>query len=313
MSIASTRATGAGDVRADRGEASQAAAVRGEAADVSATPIGACSPLAIRGATPAPTAEELAAVRQFQAIGLEELDHVRLLDRIDTKWFFHRSLVPQLIACLCGDYFILETAGTRIASYDSLYFDTPELSFYRQHHNKRKPRLKVRFRQYVESDLTFVEVKHKTNTGRSVKHRVPVSSIETELGPLGSELVSAETDLEPLRIVPTIRNTFARLTLVRNDYSERVTIDLGPAFVSATGNADLPDLAVVELKQSGRAASPVANVLADMDIPSSSLSKYCLGVAWTIPNAKRNNFKRLMRRLVRVELTAPASRRADVP
>jgi hypothetical protein len=270
-------------------------------------------PLGLTGAPPpSATAEEQAAAARFEAIGLPELDLVQLLDRIDTKWFFHRSLIPELLARLRDDYVILETAGTRIASYDSLYFDTPELAFYRQHHNKQKTRLKIRFRQYVESHLTFVEVKHKTNTGRSVKQRVPVSSIETALGPVGEGLVTAETGLDPVRFHPTIRNTFARLTLARSDFSERVTIDLGLAFVSATGHAELPDLAVVELKQGRRAESPVSVALAELGVPSSSLSKYCLGVAWTIPHAKRNNFKRLMQRLVRVGRSAPASRRSDV-
>ncbi len=283
-----------------------------EARRVDLPPAGVSSPLTLRGAPPRATPAELVAAGQLQSIGLKELDQVRLLDRIDTKWFFHRSLVPGLLARLRNDYFILETAGTRIATYDSLYFDTPELAFYRQHHNKQKTRLKVRFRQYVESNLTYAEVKHKTNTGRSVKQRVPVSSIETELGPVGAQLVSAETGLEALRVVPTIRNTFARLTLARSDYAERVTIDLGLGFVSATGHADLPDLAVLELKQGSRAESPVAVALADLGVPSSGLSKYCLGVAWTIPHAKRNNFKRLMQRLVGVGSAAPAARRSDV-
>jgi hypothetical protein len=101
---------------------------------------------------------------------------------------------------------------------------------------------------------------------------------------------------------------------VRTDYAERVTIDLGLGFASATGHADLWDLAVVELKQASRGESPVARVLADLGIPSSSLSKYCLGVAWTIPHAKRNNFKRLIQRLIAVTVGAegPAVGRSDV-
>ncbi len=270
------------------------------------------SPLALRGAPPQPSDDELEAAHRLTAIGLDELDRVRLLDRIDTKWFFHRSLVPELLARLRDDYFILETAGTRIATYDSLYFDTAELAFYRQHHNKQKSRLKVRFRQYVESNLTFAEVKHKTNTGRSVKQRVPVSSIQTELGPIGAELLSADGGSMPLTVVPTIRNTFARLTLARSDFAERVTLDLGLAFVSATGHADLRDLAVVELKQATRGESPVKRVLTELGVPPSSLSKYCVGVAWTIPHAKRNNFKRLMQRLVGVGNAAPTPRASDV-
>lgn len=109
-----------------------------------------------------------------------------------------------------------------------------------------------------------------------------IIDIQTRLGSAGEQLVSAETGIDPSRLGPALRDTFARLTLARRDYSERVTVDLGLAFESASGRADLPDLAVVELKQSKRAASPVAVALAEMGVSSSSLSKYCLGVAWTI-------------------------------
>lgn len=135
MSITDLQTTTTLDVHAGSSDARIPWTEPAHLAGLIVPPLAADSPLALRGAAPSPRPEELLAASEFPAIGLEELDQVRLLDRIDTKSFFHRSLVPALLARLRDDYFILETAGTRIASYDSLYFDTPELAFYRQHHN----------------------------------------------------------------------------------------------------------------------------------------------------------------------------------
>ncbi|MBK8341295.1 MAG: VTC domain-containing protein [Flavobacteriales bacterium] len=68
-------------------------------------------------------------------------------------------------------YRLLEVDGVRGAEYRSLYFDSPALRHYLDHHNGRTLRSKVRFREYVGSGLCFLEVKRKTGTGRTDKAR----------------------------------------------------------------------------------------------------------------------------------------------
>ena len=53
--------------------------------------------------------------------------------------------------------------------------------FYNDHHNQRVNRHKIRFREYVDSGLIYLEVKCKTNKGKTVKKRLKVDKISKSL------------------------------------------------------------------------------------------------------------------------------------
>ena len=99
----------------------------------------------------------------FQAISLSEMDDVKLMSRTDTKFAFNDIKLPVLLQKLSEHYRILEIEGERIHHYKSLYFDTEDRKFYLDHHNSRVNRNKIRFREYVGSGLTFLEIKLKNN------------------------------------------------------------------------------------------------------------------------------------------------------
>ena len=110
-------------------------------------------------------------VQKFKAVSLDDLGAVKLLNRTDTKYFFSVRELPEVLAPMVSLYDILEIDGKRAFSYLTLYFDTPENRLYMMHHNGQANRFKVRMRKYVDSNLTFLEVKKKTQKGRTVKRR----------------------------------------------------------------------------------------------------------------------------------------------
>ena len=67
---------------------------------------------------------------------------------------------------------ILQIDGKRKHDYKSLYFDTEDRKFYNDHHNQRVNRYKVRYREYVDSGLVFLEIKCKNNKGKTIKKRL---------------------------------------------------------------------------------------------------------------------------------------------
>ena len=95
----------------------------------------------------------------FSPIKLAEMDNVKLMSRSDTKFAFKFSKLPELLNQMMPFYKVLEINGKFIHDYKSLYFDTDDRKFYLDHHNGRVNRNKVRFREYVGSDLTFLEIK----------------------------------------------------------------------------------------------------------------------------------------------------------
>ena len=116
----------------------------------------------------------------FDPIHLEQMDRVKLMNRVDTKFAFDIKVLVEILPELAKHYFVLEINTVRIPSYKSQYFDDKSLSFYSDHHNGRTNRFKVRIRKYVESNLLFLEIKHKYK-GRTNKKRIEVDDFKSTL------------------------------------------------------------------------------------------------------------------------------------
>ena len=120
-------------------------------------------------------------VSGFQPISLSEMDGVKLMNRTDTKFAFKVDKLLLLLKRIIPFYRVLAIDGRFIQDYKSLYFDTDNRKFYLDHHNRRVNRHKVRFREYVGSSLTFLEIKRKNNKGRTIKKRIKVDSISNSI------------------------------------------------------------------------------------------------------------------------------------
>ena len=118
---------------------------------------------------------------QFSPISLKNMDEVKLMNRSDTKFTFSVQKLPILLKKLVPFYDVLEIKGKRLHSYKSLYFDTDDRKFYNDHHNRRVNRHKIRFREYEDSGLIFLEVKCKNNKGKTIKKRMKVNKIPNTL------------------------------------------------------------------------------------------------------------------------------------
>jgi hypothetical protein len=116
-------------------------------------------------------------LQRFNSISLQEMDGVRLMNRTDTKFMISREQLEQLLSGLNTNYRVLEVEGILINRYKTLYFDTPDFLCYRQHHSGKRNRFKVRKREYVESHISYLEYKEKTNKGRTIKSRIKLGEI----------------------------------------------------------------------------------------------------------------------------------------
>ena len=117
--------------------------------------------------------------------------------------------------------------GRFIGSYRTDYFDTPELSMYTDHHNGKLNRFKIRQREYVESNIRFVEVKYKSNKGRVIKDRIE-KSYKDQVAFKG--FINSHTPYDPNALSVILTNRFNRLTLVNLKLQERVTLDFNLSF-----------------------------------------------------------------------------------
>ncbi len=235
-------------------------------------------------------------LQHLEPITLEQMSSIRLMNRTDTKFVTSKDNLVRLLEMAQGKYYAQFNNDSRIANYMTTYWDTDNHRFFLEHHNGRAPRQKVRVRTYMDSDLTFLEVKTKNNHGRTKKKRVEVPSQEIEVQGTNGEFVEALVHQGLNEMHPTVRNQFHRITLVNYGKTERLTIDYDVHFhnLETGNNANVGPLVIIELKRDGNVYSPVLDILRVLRIKPSGFSKYCIGSVMTNRNLKRNIFKEKM-------------------
>jgi hypothetical protein len=219
---------------------------------------------------------------------------------VDTKFVFNIASLREILQHLIEDYNVLEVNGKRMSTYESLYLDGRNYPFYLAHHNKHDHRFKVRFRKYVESGTTFLEVKEKRK-GRTIKRRIEVNGVEHELSESSHSFIQEYTNEEALK--PALWNTYERITLVSEVLNERVTIDLGLKYMWAQETKKFANLAIAELKQERiDRNSPFYQLMKSRMIRPYQLSKYCIGVIELKGNEeiKYNRFKKKIRTIKKI-------------
>lgn len=230
---------------------------------------------------------------RFPAVTLDEIQAYTLQDRVDTKYLVRLMDLPALLHELSDACSILKVEGKKISGYRTLYLDTPAFRFYHDHHNGKRPRYKIRMREYLSSGQVFLEIKKKENAFRTIKNRVEIAQIREYLTPDMRGFLSVYYPGDVQSLQPALWNTFDRITLLNNTTFERLTIDTGLSFFNMTDTLQLSHLAVVELKQSDFSReSVIVQALKLSGYQPVSFSKYCTGIATLRTDVKRNRFKK---------------------
>ena len=240
-------------------------------------------------------------LRKFAPITLDEMKGIRLMNRTDTKFVTTRARLAMLLDMARDEYRVQETLGERNIRYQTTYFDTEGLEMFRAHQSGRLNRQKIRFRTYVSSQLQFMEVKTKNNHGRTKKKRIHVEDMDLRDGEKCAFLrENLRYDVQTLR--PAVWNSFDRITLVNQAKTERLTIDSNLYFRRLTTGQEkhAEDLVVIELKRDGLCPSPILEMLRELRIFPHGFSKYCMGMALTDDELRKNRIKP---KLIEVEKT----------
>ncbi len=221
----------------------------------------------------------------MKPISLEELDErASLQRRVDQKYLVPRAVFESVTAKLDSGYQVLAIDSEREFQYESIYFDTPDLSCFRQHVESREPRFKTRSRLYEQTRACVFEVKVKREGGTMDKRHLDRSP--EQHGRLNAEArefldgVLAENRFEPVadRMQSSLTTRFTRRTFAAVEGSERVTCDRWVEMRRPDGAAAFldPDHVLVESKSEGGTGAWDDALSAEAIVPV-SLSKYRVG------------------------------------
>jgi len=264
------------------------------------------------------------------AVALDELvENAALLTRIDRKYVLHRGEAQDVLRRLAercpgaAPVRTLEIDGRREQQYESVYFDTPELLSYRMAAHGRRRRFKVRTRSYVDSRLSFVEVKSRGERGTTIKEREPLAepaddSLEGTARRFADAALSRAGQEAPERLAlhPVLTVGYHRTTLylpstpqhgpgleggheagVREEPAARTTVDSELVWRTADGTSlEIPDLVIVETK-SGSRPSQVDRLLWRHGHRPARVSKFGTGMAVLDPRLPANKWSRTIGRL----------------
>ncbi|MBT4882076.1 MAG: polyphosphate polymerase domain-containing protein [Flavobacteriales bacterium] len=230
-------------------------------------------------------------VANFSPISLDEMDDVKLMSRTDTKFAFRANKMPFLLQELLPFYRVLAIDGELIHDYKSLYYDTDCRKFYLDHHNGRVNRNKIRFREYVGSKLTFLEIKLKNNKGKTIKKRMKVDAISNELSEKQQNYIKKIIG-KPMEVNAKQWINFSRITFVHKTQKERLTMDVNLTFENENEKGDMKHIVIAEVKQERMSrSSDFMRIAKEMHILPIRISKYCLTTLILNPKLKKNRFK----------------------
>jgi len=236
------------------------------------------------------------ALNRYSPISLSKMADVALLNRTDTKYVLSTATLQKIMPQLAADYSTLVVDGKRLSPYRTLYFDTKAFSLYHRHHAGVLDRYKVRSREYVDSQLAFLEVKHKTNKGRTIKSRMQTPELAAALFGEKIDFLHNTYPHDASELEPKLWVEYSRITLVSHHRKERVTIDLNLSYAWNGQTIDLPHIAIVEVKEDGFSRhSDMGRQLRRHQVHATGFSKYCVGISLIYPELKHNNFKSKLR------------------
>ena len=234
---------------------------------------------------------------EFEPITLSEMDSVKLMERVDSKYVFSISHLPGMLKGMRSDYKILEIDNVRTHRYESLYYDTEDFQLYKRHHNLMLNRWKFRFRRYADSGgLTFFEIKFKNNKGRTIKNRIKMNEIGQKIEGKAETFMKEITPFIPGVFVPKMWVNYSRMTFVNKFSQERLTIDTNIHFVKVDGENKIevkfPNIVIAEAKRDKASSiSQFIRLVRLTGVRESGISKYCFGVYNLYNEVKKNNFK----------------------
>lgn len=264
--------------------------------------------LASKDAEGVPSAPPTSGVRVgawngFEVASSALLRQRELLDRVDRKFTTSVELVSEFLRGLRDDYHILAAGNTGWARYETCYFDTPDLYAFHEHVRGRRPRYKVRIRHHVDRERSFLEIKRKTNGGKTEKARRDRPFRDTTLTDEDRAFICENSGLPAELLCPAVWTNFRRATFVGVSTNERITVDVGLSFTKEGGEEQGVTFGIIELKQPRITHStPAMQLLRQLCVREQSLSKYCAGVAKVHDGASERARLTISKKLSRMKL-----------
>lgn len=231
-------------------------------------------------------------IEAFESLSALEVKKVKFFDKEELYYTFNKSFLPRIIESIKEDYSVITNHEKKYRSFKILYFDTPKNRFYLDAHNGKRNRFIVRFRQCIESNITYFEVKYINKKGRKRKKKIEVEEIKTTLGEEELAMLKKVMRKKKARkLKARITCEFKRFTLLNVPNNHKVIVDGDMKFTnnnSETHHSDLTSAKIIQERYDR--SSKFMTALRESGIRQGQIGNYALGMS-IFGNQKSNLLK----------------------
>jgi hypothetical protein len=232
-------------------------------------------------------------LQRLKPFSLQELESADLLERRDFKYVFNIKYLDKILTHIAPHYKVLVVKDNYYTDYHTNYYDTKNLKYYLQHHNGEANRFKLRTRRYAQSNICFFEVKFKNNKNWTSKDRYRINSLDDNLDSYFKAITNEE-------LIKSLEVKYSRITLISNDNSEKITLDLNLTYTSAESTSIHNQICIAEIKSKTAHPYIFRLYLKTLGFRNMGLSKYCFGIASNYLHIKKNNFKNTINKIYKL-------------
>ncbi len=234
---------------------------------------------------------------EMTPISLEEIAGCAFTDRVDTKFVFPAHRLADVLALVKDEYAVLSIDGKQLLPYSTLYFDTFDFQLQRWHENGKANRFKLRQRHYEQTQQAFLELKYKTNQGKTVKHRIDNNVEDSQK----ADFFNSISGFKLGNMQAHSYNRFSRITLAHHAHSARITIDVDMRFSSDAEHWHaLEGICIAEFKTPTHRHA-LFETLKQHQIYPLGFSKFIVGMYLNGMPAKLNRYKPLFKQLKNIQ------------
>jgi len=231
----------------------------------------------------------------FNILNLGSKDSKGLTKGHETKYVLSEDQFPDILRSLQNEYSILEVNNLKIQSNECIYFDTKKLDFYKQHHNGKLNRIKVRYRRSLDDDRCDFEIKINSNTSLPFKKKLKQKRLKNKIRGKAKKLLKKHTDFKAKKIKPKLTVQYKRIVLVHKNVPESIVFDTDLFFTNGEKKVHLENVIITKLiKNHYSERSEFLNLTKLDKVQTMGFSKYCTGIVLTNPGVKHNRFKHNM-------------------
>lgn len=219
--------------------------------------------------------------------------------RSEQKFLIHIDHLDQILNQIESDFICVQHEDQKIFRYRTIYLDTTNFKSYKDHHQGKYNRYKLRYRQYINGiPSSFLEFKEKKKNKFTKKTRTKVESTNPKDHQKIIEKFLKNEDITFHDLQETIQIEYDRITLINSNHSIRLTIDFNINAQSSDQDkiSIFPKHFILEIKQNSKDKKIQKLLLKNYKIRETSFSKYCLSLAITNPKLKSNKWKNLLKK-----------------